>query len=52
MFYMSKHNIEGTGVGLYIVKETIEKLNGNINVDSELGEGTLFTVEIPESRQA
>ncbi|MGM0580884.1 MAG: sensor histidine kinase [Bacteroidota bacterium] len=47
MFYMSNHSTEGTGVGLYIVKETVEKLNGSIDVESEAGEGTSFRVKIP-----
>ncbi|WMN12052.1 HAMP domain-containing sensor histidine kinase [Marivirga salinae] len=47
MFYMTKHSTEGTGVGLYIVIETLEKLNGNITVYSELGKGTVFTVNLP-----
>lgn len=37
----------GTGIGLSLVKELVELLNGRIRVDSKQGEGTLFTVELP-----
>lgn len=38
---------EGTGLGLSIVKQLIDKMNGSIQVESEIGEGSCFTVEIP-----
>jgi CheY-like chemotaxis protein len=37
----------GTGLGLYIVKEIVEKLNGSIRVKSTLGKGTEFQFTIP-----
>lgn len=42
----SKH-IKGTGLGLKIVKEILEKLKGHISFESKLGEGTKFIVELP-----
>lgn len=39
---------EGTGVGLHLIKEQIETLGGSITVNSELGNGTTFTVELNE----
>ena len=38
---------EGTGLGMSIVKELIEKMNGAITVESVLGEGSAFTVTLP-----
>jgi len=37
----------GSGLGLYIVKETIEKLAGSIQVRSSVGVGSTFIVELP-----
>jgi len=40
-------NAEGTGIGLYIVKEAVEKMNGEIKVVSEPLKGTTFELIIP-----
>jgi signal transduction histidine kinase len=40
-------NERGTGLGLYICKKLIEKNNGKILVESKVGNGTKFIVEIP-----
>jgi signal transduction histidine kinase len=47
MFYRVSENSVGSGLGLYLVKETVARLNGNITVDSELGRGTEFQILIP-----
>jgi PAS domain S-box-containing protein len=47
MFYKANSQNTGSGLGLYIVKETLEVLKGSISVESVLGEGTTFTVKIP-----
>lgn len=39
--------ITGTGLGLFIVKEIVEKMNGTIRVESEEGKGTTFIVALP-----
>lgn len=47
MFYRGTEKSKGSGIGLYIVKEIVEKLSGKIMVESEPGKGTTFKVEIP-----
>jgi signal transduction histidine kinase len=47
MFYRATERSEGAGLGLYIVRETVEKLHGTISVESELGKGTTFKVTLP-----
>lgn len=37
---------QGTGIGLFIVKEALEKINGEISLNSELGKGSTFCVTI------
>ena len=39
--------IEGSGLGLAIERSYVELMHGTIEVDSEIGEGTTFTIEIP-----
>ena len=48
MFYRGTDEGAGSGLGLYIVKETIDKLHGLINIESEVGKGTIVKLEIPE----
>ncbi|MES2477957.1 MAG: PAS domain-containing sensor histidine kinase [Bacteroidota bacterium] len=47
MFYRTSEQSEGTGLGLYICKESLNKLNGEIKVNSAVGKGTRFDVFIP-----
>ncbi|MEM7107826.1 MAG: PAS domain S-box protein [Bacteroidota bacterium] len=47
MFYRGNESSDGSGLGLYIVKETIEKLGGSINIFSEYRKGTKFVFSLP-----
>jgi len=47
MFFRANAESKGSGLGLYIVRGVVEKLNGTIAVQSTLGVGTTFTLEIP-----
>ncbi|QHT70024.1 PAS domain-containing protein [Rhodocytophaga rosea] len=47
MFYRASETSKGSGIGLYIVKDAIHTLKGSIAVESELGKGTCFRVELP-----
>lgn len=47
MFYRASESSYGSGLGLYIVKNAVNKLNGNINVQSVVNQGTKFTIVIP-----
>jgi signal transduction histidine kinase/CheY-like chemotaxis protein len=46
-FFTTKAAGDGTGLGLYICKQVIERCNGNIALTSEPGKGTLFTITLP-----
>ncbi|MDF2437361.1 MAG: domain S-box [Bacteroidota bacterium] len=47
MFYRGSENSTGSGLGLYIVKEIVEKLSGTMGVQSTLSEGTTFQIQLP-----
>jgi len=47
MFYRVSSKIMGTGIGLFVVKEIITKLNGTIRVTSEENKGTTFLIVLP-----
>jgi len=47
MFFVTQQSDRASGVGLYITKESVAKLNGSISVNSEVGRGSSFTVMIP-----
>ncbi len=40
-------DVSGRGVGMDVVKSTINKLNGSIDIHSVLGEGTIFNIRVP-----
>lgn len=47
MFFKASNEKHGSGIGLYIVKETVNVLNGSITVESKTRVGTTFTLRIP-----
>lgn len=47
MFYRATEDNAGSGLGLYIVKETVDKLRGNVTLESEIAEGTTVILELP-----
>lgn len=50
MFYRGTASSTGSGLGLYIAKEAIQKLGGTIQVDSTWGEGSVFSIYLPLMR--
>jgi len=47
MFERLHNHVEGSGIGLYIVKRIIDNAGGKIDVESELGKGSTFKVYFP-----
>lgn len=50
MFFRANDQNTGSGLGLFIVKETADKLRGKIKLESEAGKGSTFIIEIPNSK--
>lgn len=46
MFFRLSGKVEGSGIGLYITKEIVEKLDGKIKVESDEGKGSRFILEL------
>lgn len=47
MFYRASSRANGTGLGLYLCREIINKLNGTISIASEIGKGTTVKIALP-----
>jgi len=47
MFYRAHDDSKGTGLGLFILQETVRKMNGSVLVESNAGVGTVFTLTLP-----
>ncbi len=52
MFFRANEHSSGSGLGLYIVKETIANLSGSIHLDSAPKVGSTFTVRLPNRKLA
>ncbi|NOT77210.1 MAG: hybrid sensor histidine kinase/response regulator [Cyclobacteriaceae bacterium] len=51
MFFRATERSDGSGLGLYIVKETIDMMGGRIELNSEKNKGTSVTLTIPNFRR-
>ena len=49
-FFTTRH--EGIGLGLFITQQIVHRYGGSIRAESELGEGTLVVIELPEGSSA
>lgn len=47
LYYRSNHTVDGTGLGLYITKNAVEKLNGTISAKSVINKETQFDILLP-----
>jgi ligand-binding sensor domain-containing protein/signal transduction histidine kinase len=47
MYFRATEKSKGSGLGLFIVRETVQKLNGKISVNSEKWNGSMFTLILP-----
>ncbi|HEY3404503.1 MAG TPA: PAS domain S-box protein [Ohtaekwangia sp.] len=47
MFYRATDRSQGSGLGMYIVKQAVDKLKGQIKIQSEFGQGTHIRITIP-----
>jgi signal transduction histidine kinase len=45
-FFTTKEAVKGSGLGLYVSKDLIEKLNGHISVESIAGRGSTFRLDL------
>ncbi|WPP52713.1 sensor histidine kinase [Catalinimonas niigatensis] len=52
MFYRASNSAKGSGLGLFIVKESVNKMKGRIQLKSKKGEGTTFTIILPNHQEA
>jgi signal transduction histidine kinase len=51
MFFRATERSDGAGLGLYIVRETVDKLDGNITIESTAGSGTVISIMLPNLKK-
>lgn len=49
MFYRATDRAQGSGLGMYIVKQAVEKLHGHIAIQSKYGKGTTIRITLPNA---
>ncbi|MBN8651795.1 MAG: sensor histidine kinase [Cytophagales bacterium] len=49
MFYRATDSASGSGLGLYILKRSVDRLKGKIKITSKEGEGSTFTIQLPRN---
>ncbi|MBC8112561.1 MAG: PAS domain-containing protein [Verrucomicrobia bacterium] len=49
MFFRASEHSDGSGLGLYIVRQAVERMKGILTVESQLSKGTVFTLRLPTS---
>lgn len=49
MFFRANSNVQGSGLGLYILKTATERLNGKVTFESQYNKGTTFTILLPNN---
>ncbi|HZY82024.1 MAG TPA: ATP-binding protein [Cyclobacteriaceae bacterium] len=49
MFFRATDSVPGSGLGLYILRETVNKLGGEVQVTTEVGSGTTFVIILPKN---
>jgi signal transduction histidine kinase len=47
LFHRATQRNVGSGLGLYMVKESVEQLKGTVQLSSEVGKGTVIRVDLP-----
>lgn len=48
MFFRGSEQSDGAGLGLYITRKIVSKLNGDLSIKSVEGDGTMVTVRLPD----
>ena len=50
IYYRANNKTSGAGLGLFICKEAVRKLKGTIELETKLGQGSTFSVNLPNSK--